>query len=345
MYVVFSEDCLEHNPPFEYSCGEITAYGDSPARLTSIKNEIDKKPDQFYVVSANDYTLTPILNIHHDDYIQFLHSIHSDWAYTQNTWRSVYAAAQVTLTAAHKMMLLVDQDQKTVPATSSSAAATYALCRPPGHHAACQVAGGYCFINNVAVAARFLQDYTMVEMNAMCKPLQFDGRTSIVPSGPKPSNGVGKKKKVLIVDIDYHHYVYISLHGYPGYPYYTGSTDEIGTGPGKGYNINVTLDQDTTTGTTYLKALKTVLGKDSFASEFGADIVIVSLGLDTWHGNAGAGFKIFTDVDTYFEIGRLFRTIESCTGRAVLFVQEGGTKLDRLGCLATRLLEGYNLSS
>ena len=135
--------------------------------------------------------------------------------------------------------------------------------------------------------------------------------------------------------------LYISLHGYPAYPYYTGAEDETGVGEGKGYNINVCLDPATTTNETYLTSLQNVLGADSFACQFDADVVICSMGLDTWHENGGAGFKGVNDTTTYFKIGQIFQTVESCKGRPVLFVQEGGTMIEKLGCLATTLLEGY----
>ena len=66
--------------------------------------------------------------------------------YTKDTWRSTYAAAQVTLTAAHRLIEKFNQ-QKTISSSATATAGVYALCRPPGHHAACQVAGGkYIYI-------------------------------------------------------------------------------------------------------------------------------------------------------------------------------------------------------
>ncbi|KAI9261430.1 hypothetical protein BDA99DRAFT_482632 [Phascolomyces articulosus] len=404
MDVVYSEDCLLHDPLSEYSCGQITSYGESPQRLTSIKIAMESQPDRFRIITANDYTLAPILSVHHQEYIQFLHSIHNDWVssglgdencpvtseifahhsmlvdpnsknaipnlaaprarvgkytfdmsttYTKDTWRSTYAAAQVTLTAAHRLL-----EKHNASLSSSTATGVYALCRPPGHHAACQVAGGYCFINNAAIAARFIQNFTLEEMNTMATPFNFDFDASTIMSFTEKNSTTTsvtlEKKKIMIVDIDYHHgngtqsifyddpsVLYISLHGYPSYPYYTGATNEDGTGAGKGYNINVCLDPITTTDEAYLSALQTTLQKNTYAHQFDADVVICSMGLDTWHENAGAGFKGVTDVHTYFKIGQLFKTVESCKGRPVLFVQEGGTTVEKLGCLATKLLSGY----
>ncbi|KAI8136538.1 hypothetical protein BJV82DRAFT_527311 [Fennellomyces sp. T-0311] len=381
MNVVYSEDCLLHNPPFEATRGEIKSYLECPARLKSIKNFIDSQPNQFTVVGPNDYSLTPILNVHEDDYIEFLHSIYNTWvaegmppevaigeafahaniiskikrdrvkktsklsataqiglhsfdmsiAYTKETWRSTYISAQIALTSAHKLLKQVAENKSE---------SIYALCRPPGHHATCNVSGaGYCFINNAAVATRFLQDYTLEEMDAMSKPLTtFDAAAS---------------KKIMIVDIDHHHgngtqdifyddpsVLYVSLHGYPDYPFFTGSIEETGEGEGEGYNINIPLNPQTTTDDIYLDNLKNVL-EGPVAEKFGADIVVCSMGLDTWHEDPVAGMKGLKNVATYFEMGRLLKTSKSCTGRPVLFVQEGGYTIEKLGLLAGRVLQGY----
>lgn len=133
---------------------------------------------------------------------------------------------------------------------------------------------------------------------------------------------------------------YISLHGCPDYPFYTGSTEEIGSGPGEGYNINVPLNPATTTDTIYLDNLTRVL-EDNAVVSFDADVVICSMGLDTWHEDPIAGMKGLKDIETYFKIGKLFKTASSCRGKPVLFVQEGGYTVEKLGQLAGRVLQGF----
>ena len=101
------------------------------------------------------------------------------------------------------------------------APAVFALCRPPGHHAAADLYGGYCFLNNAAIAAQYLLD--------------------------------GGAERVAILDVDYHHgngtqaifydrpdVLFLSLHGHPGeeFPYFLGWPDERGDGPGEGFNGN-----------------------------------------------------------------------------------------------------------
>lgn len=253
-----------------------------------------------------------------------------------DTWRAVYASAQVVLTAAHQLLL-------------TSAPAIYALCRPPGHHASDSVAAGYCYINNVAIAARFIQNYALEDMNQI-KRTYSDHNDANRTENTGKNNG---KKKVLIVDIDYHHgngtqeifyddptVFYISLHGYPDYPYFTGSEQETGSGQGLGYTMNIPLLSTTTTDTIYLDSLNHAL-QDEQVVRFNADIVIVSLGLDTWHEDPIAGMKGLQDPNTYKAIGALIKSSTGTKNRPVLFVQEGGYTIDKLGQLAVNVLKGF----
>ncbi|KAI7858841.1 hypothetical protein BDC45DRAFT_456933 [Circinella umbellata] len=400
MDVVYSADCALHDPPFELTRGVVKPYVESPARLESIKKFIDSQPSTFTITEPCDYSLTPILNVHKEDYLQFLHTIYEDWvnqglpkdavtgecfnhtnsfnkidpeilketalmtpsgrvgmyvfdlsiAFTSKTWLSTYTAAQIALTAAHKLLQLQKENEE-----KGKAAAIYGLCRPPGHHANCCVAGGYCFVNNAAVAVKFLQDYTLEEMNTMSKPLEFNPKDSITASEPKPKSSTDKpKKKIMIVDVDYHHgngtqdifyddssVLYISLHGHPDYPFFSGSAKEIGRGEGQGYNINIPLDPKTTTDEIYLDHLTKVLEENQIVQEFNADIIVCSMGLDTWHEDPIAGMKGLKNVETYFKIGGLLKNSKSCKGRPVLFIQEGGYTIEKLGQLACRILQGF----
>ncbi|KAI9281862.1 hypothetical protein BY458DRAFT_552637 [Sporodiniella umbellata] len=351
MQVVYNEKELLHNPTKEMTRGEWKPYVESPERLVSIKRAIDGNP-KFRVIESRDYSLAPILQVHSEDYIDFLQSIHAQWiaeglppdvclgeafatlshflprevvkktaqksasgklgfytadlsvAFMKDTWIAAYTSAQVVLTAADEIVK-----------TSRS---VYALCRPPGHHASESLAAGYCYINNAAVATRFLQ-----------------------------ANG---KKKILILDIDYHHgngtqaifyqdpsVYYVSLHGI-GYPYFTGSSQETGQGLGLGFNLNLPLSPTTTDDALYLETLETTLARPDLLS-FSPDTLLVSLGLDTWHQDPIAGFQGLQLPQTYRRIGQCIRAFAQQT--PVLFIQEGGYTLDLLGLLTTHVLEGY----
>lgn len=133
---------------------------------------------------------------------------------------------------------------------------------------------------------------------------------------------------------------YISLHGCPDYPFFTGSADEKGRGAGLGYNINIPLDPKTTTDEIYLENLDRVLNNQAVVN-FGADIIIVSLGLDTWFEDPIAGMKGLKDMNTYAKMGSMIKTSNGTKQRPVLFVQEGGYTIEKLGDLAGRVLKGY----
>lgn len=264
-----------------------------------------------------------------------------------DTWRAAYASAQIAISAAHRLSQAIEE----AASSNEKNQTIYALCRPPGHHSSEQMSAGYCFINNAAVVARFLQNYTLQDMERAKQPYGFD--LEAIRNREFSTGTADKKKKILIVDIDYHHgngtqdifydddtVFYISLHGSPDYPFFTGAAEEKGRGKGVGFNINVPLDPKTTTDEIYLENLERVLNDPSVV-DFKADVVIVSMGLDTWYEDPIAGMKGLKDMNTYKKMGALMKTTEGCKDRPVLFVQEGGYTVEKLGDLAGRVLQGY----
>ncbi len=182
--------------------------------------------------------------------------------------------------------------------------AVYGLCRPPGHHAARSMYGGYCFFNNAAIAADAIVRTT--------------------------------GERVAILDLDYHHgngtqqifwrradVLYVSLHADPEsqYPYYLGRADEIGAGPGTGANLNLPLPPGTTN-KRYLAALERAL--QAIAATPGS-IVVVSLGLDTYVHDPICDFVLTTPV--YHEVGKRVAAL----GRRLVILQEGGYHRPSLG--------------
>lgn len=133
---------------------------------------------------------------------------------------------------------------------------------------------------------------------------------------------------------------YISLHGSPDYPFFTGSVEEKGQGAGEGYNINIPLNPQTTTDAIYLNALKGVLENPAVV-DFKADVVVVSMGLDTWCEDPVGGMKLLEDMATYKKMGSLIKNSSSTKTRPVLFVQEGGYTVQKLGDLAGSVLQGF----
>jgi acetoin utilization deacetylase AcuC-like enzyme len=189
----------------------------------------------------------------------------------------------------------------------------YGLCRPPGHHAARSMYGGYCFFNNAAIAAE-----------------------AIVRATGEP---------VAILDVDYHHgngteqifwrrgdVLYVSIHAAPDreYPFYLGWADETGEGPGAGANLNIPMPRGTTNGQ-YLDAVDIALA--AIAATPGS-IVVVSLGFDTYGHDPIGDFALTTDV--YHEVGRRVATL----GRRLVILQEGGYHRPSLGANVRAWLRG-----
>jgi acetoin utilization deacetylase AcuC-like enzyme len=223
---------------------------------------------------------------------------HDDDALTAGTWTAARASAACAATAARAVL-------------SGATPAAYALCRPPGHHAGPASLGGYCFLGNAAVAAAIV-----AEAGA----------------------------RVAVVDVDVHHGngtqatfwdrgdVYVtSVHSDPTveYPYHTGFADEVGVGPGEGTTRNVPLPRGTGW-TRYEPALHHALDG---VRAFGAEVVVVSLGLDTAVGDRW-GFAL--DREAFARLGTALRGL----GRPLVLVQEGGYDLSTLGRDVAAVLSG-----
>lgn len=189
----------------------------------------------------------------------------------------------------------------------------YGLCRPPGHHAATSLYGGYCFFNNAAVAANHVTSTT------------------------------GSRAAVL--DVDYHHgngtqqifyrrddVAYVSLHGDPtrAYPYHTGFADECGAGPGRGSTTNVPLPAGTDD-EAYLAELEGALDA---IDRFDPAIVVVSLGVDTFGGDPICDLALTTD-----GMGACGAAV-AARGRPLVVLQEGGYAAAALGANVAAWLNG-----
>lgn len=196
--------------------------------------------------------------------------------------------------------------------------AVYALCRPPGHHAGMDFYGGYCYLNNVAIAAEYLR--------------------SSSPGQPF--------KQVAILDVDLHHgngtqqifyeradVLVISIHVDPSvaYPYFAGYASEYGKGRGDGYNINYPLAVGTTD-EQYLQVLDLALER---IASYDPSAVLISLGVDTFAGDPIGKFALTEGV--YPLIGERIAGLR----RPTLFIQEGGYAQENLGSLVSSVLSGF----
>jgi len=215
------------------------------------------------------------------------------------TWEAARAAVDCALTA--------------VDLVTGGAAAAYALCRPPGHHATRDGYGGSCYLNNSAIAAQSLRDA---------------GRSI-----------------VAVVDLDAHHgngtqaifwergdVRYGSLHVDPGagwFPHYFGHATERGAGDGEGTTKNLPLPE----GTGDAPWVERVRELAEFAS--GADALVVSLGVDAAADDPESPLQVTSD--GYAAAGQLLGSL----GVPTVVVQEGGYHLDTIGGLVAAYLDGH----
>jgi acetoin utilization deacetylase AcuC-like enzyme len=221
-----------------------------------------------------------------------LYSMDSTTALTAGTWVAAKTGADCAVNAAHALRL--------------GEHGSFALTRPPGHHAGADYFGGHCFLNNAALAAQHLLD---------------DGL-----------------QRVAILDLDQHHgngtqsifyhrkdVLFASIHLDPrqDYPFYLGHADETGTGEGSGYNMNLPLAHGAGSAQ-WFAALESACLKISM---FAPQALVVSLGVDGF-GLAGADFLRVGE-----RIGYL--------GLPSVFVFEGGRAAPELGINVVNVLEGY----
>jgi acetoin utilization deacetylase AcuC-like enzyme len=339
MITVFSEKHRLRNPRTELYNGELVRPHESPERAEIVLDRI-RAEHSGEVIGPAEFGSAPLLRVHDARYVEFLSQAWAEWSaaggqgeaipdcwparrmaqrcpdsisgklgyyamagetsISAGTWEAASAAADVALTAAARL------DQ--------GARAAFALCRPPGHHAARDLYGGYCFLNNAAIAAQYLRD-----------------------------RGAAR---VAILDVDFHHgngtqdifydradVLYVSLHGDPlqAFPYFSGYADETGTGAGAGFTFNLPLPPGTTF-EVWQEALRAALAR---IADFRADALVVSLGVDTYAEDPISFFRL--ESADFTRYGRMLGDCRLPT----LFVMEGGYAVGAIGVNVVNVLGGF----
>ncbi len=337
MKCIFDDVQRTHDPQFFMSSGAQRPCPEQPARVDALLRGVAIAGLE--VVQPVDIGIGPIAAVHPDRYLSFLRTIHTRWSridgasaevipnihpdhrnvgyplsavgqagfhmtdtscpISGTTWGAAYASAQSAIGAADQVL--------------GGARAAYALCRPPGHHAFAEQAGGFCYLNNAAIAAQRLRD---------------------------------AGRRVAILDVDVHHgngtqgifyargdVVTISIHAHPErfYPFFWGYADEIGTGPGLGANLNLPLPRGTGDAA-FLAAVDTGLHR---VSNCGADILVLALGLDAFAGDPFAGMAVTTG--GFAAVGQAVADL----GLPCVIVQEGGYLSPELGDNLAAVLAGW----
>ena len=340
MLTIYSDDHRLHHGRCELIDGELKPCFEMPSRADHVLKRVrDRALGDVHAPS--DFGMSPIARVHAADYLEFLEGAWARWAaegnpdgdllpftwpartlravrpdslygqvgyysfdggapITAGTWQAVYSSAQVALTGQQ--------------AIAQGAGSAFALCRPPGHHAAADLMGGYCYLNNAAIAAQACLDQGAL--------------------------------RVAILDVDYHHgngtqsifynrndVLVTSIHGDPSFefPFFLGYADEIGEGAGRGFNYNLPLAAGSDWAT-WSAALESACQR---IATYAPDVVLVSLGVDTFKADPISQFKL--DSPDYLRMGQRIAAL----GKPTLFIMEGGYAVEEIGINAVNVLEGF----
>jgi len=340
MITVFSKKHSLHFGQYELIDGHFVTPFECPQRMDIIMERI-AEAELGGIIEPREFGLDPIARVHTHEFIEFMRTAHDNWKLrhgdtdalpicwpsrtfrqkppkeidgqlsyysfdagtpiTGGTWSAIRASVDVALTG--------------VDLIQSGRQSVFSACRPPGHHAAADIFGGYCFFNNAAIAAQALLD-----------------------------GGAGQ---VALLDVDYHHgngsqsifydradVLYVSLHGDPSqeFPYFLGYADEIGTQSGEGCNRNFPMPWGTQWDD-YQLSLDQALAQ---IHTYSPDVLVISLGVDTYEKDPISKFKLKSD--HFLEIGS--KIAQQFRGPS-LFIMEGGYAVDEIGINVVNLLTGY----
>lgn len=217
----------------------------------------------------------------------------------EGTWEAAVGSAHAALEAAR---LVLDGERE-----------AYALCRPPGHHAYADFGGGFCYLNNVAIAANYLASQL--------------GRVAILDIDTHHGNGT---QSIFYGRADVH---FVSVHGDPNvlFPFYAGYADERGEGEGVGHTLNLPLPLKSED-PAWLGAIDQGMAS---IQAFQPKALLVSLGFDPYKGDPSSDLAVSTEG---------FRAAGARIGSyrgPVVLVQEGGYLVEKLGENLAAFLDGF----
>ncbi len=339
MLTVYSPDHILRNAKTELYGGELVAPFECPQRAQYILDHINQA-GLGKVIAPEDFSIEPVHRIHDARFIEFMQTAWAQWkaegfkgeaiptctpargmrqrlpkhidgklgyyamametSISAGTWAAARASVNVALTAQAQLNRGKD--------------AVFALCRPPGHHAARDLYGGYCFINNAAVSAQ-----ACIDQGAA---------------------------RVAILDVDFHHgngtqsifyhrddVLFTSIHGHPedAFPHFLGYADETGGENGDGFNHNYPLRP----GTPYDLWSEALRDGCNRIRAFAPDALVVSLGVDTFESDPISFFKLKSD--DFKRYGAVIAELNLPT----LFVMEGGYAVEEIGMNTANVLTGF----
>ena len=341
MRTIYSEQHRLRDARTELYGGELVQPFEKPSRAETVLRVL--RESELGEISAPEaFSLEPVLAVHDGDYIAFLETAWQEWqdaGYAGEVIANVWPArrmqsrvprfidgkvgyyAMAAETSISEGTWAAALSSKDVALTGAKALlkgerGVFSLCRPPGHHAALDMYGGYCFLNNAAIAAQYLRDHGA--------------------------------ERVAILDIDFHHgngtqdifytrddVLFCSLHGDPedAFPHFLGYADETGSGSGIGFNRNYPMPP----GTLFKQWREALADALARVVEFSPQYLVVSLGVDAFENDPISFFKL-TSAD-FLTAGEMIGGLEIPT----LFVMEGGYDVDEVGVNVVNVLKGFEL--
>ncbi|MYZ41629.1 histone deacetylase family protein [Schauerella aestuarii] len=337
MKAFFHADQSLHHPQTYLSRGKMRTPQEVPSRLDALVQAA--RALRFDVQTPPDAGAAALSAVHSLDYLRFLQEAHTRWMALPDDWgnevisnifvREPNALRGVLAQAARHLAdgsCPVGPDtwtsaywsaQCAVAAADAVAAGdrqSYAICRPPGHHARRDAAGGFCYLNNAAIAAERLR---------------------------------GTFKRVAILDTDMHHgqgiqeifyerddVLYVSIHGDPEnfYPVVAGFEDERGAGAGYGYNINLPMPHGSPESVFFDRLAEA----NRAITLFQPDALVLSLGFDIFEKDPQA--MVSVSADGFEKLGHAVGAFDLPT----VIVQEGGYYIEGLEDNATRFFGGLS---
>ncbi|BEH27628.1 acetylpolyamine aminohydrolase [Burkholderia pseudomallei] len=336
MLTYFHPDQLKHSPLTYLSRGKMRAPHEVPERAVRLLGAVTSLG--FDVRAPEDFGAAPLAAVHSEPYLRFLADAHREWRRIPEDWgpevmsniyvrepnplRGVLAQAGYYLAdgscpiGEHTYRAAYWSAQSALAGAAAlgrGARDAYALCRPPGHHACRDAAGGFCYLNNAAIAAQALR---------------------------------ARHARVAILDIDMHHgqgiqtlfydrddVLYVSIHGDPTnfYPAVTGYETERGAGRGEGFNVNLPMPHGSPEAVFFAQLERA----RSRVERFAPDVLVFALGFDVYREDPQS--KVAVTTEGFGRLGALVGGLRVPT----LIVQEGGYHLETLERNAAALFRSY----
>ena len=336
MRVFHSPSSALHDPPTFFRRGKLIPAPENAARYHALR---EASATGHELVEASDAGIAPIAAVHDDAYLRFLqtawsrraeldanaeellttqfarvqmhrrseglinqlgfHTADTSTPIRADTWAAIYGTAQAAIAAADAAL---------------THGVAYALCRPPGHHAFADCAGGFCYLNNSAIAAQRLRNAT-------------GGRVAIIDVDVHHGNGTQgifyTRADVLTVSI------HADTINY--FPLFAGYADEAGEGEGEGFNLNLPLAHGAGDAEV-LTALDAALNR---VAAFDPAAIVVALGFDAAAEDPLGVFNVTTP-----GFAQIARRIAGLKLPSVL-VQEGGYLCASLPANLQAFLEAF----